>query len=70
MNIFTATTEPAHDIDDLALTRCVLGLEYIALIDGSVTLYRRAVRRVALLGEFDGPAAAFEALDVFDAPST
>jgi hypothetical protein len=61
--------EPPRDIDDLELTRCVLGPDYIALIDGVVTIYRRAVRRVELLGVFDGPASAFAAIDAFDAPS-
>ena len=69
MNISAASTGPAFDIDDLPLTRCVLGHEYIVLINGAVALYWRAVRRVALIGVFAGPAEAFEALDAFDAPS-
>jgi hypothetical protein len=65
----TTPQQQPSDIDDLELTRCVLGPDYVALIDGFVTLYRRAIRSVELLGVFDGPATALAAIDAIDAPA-
>jgi hypothetical protein len=56
------------DIEDLDLTKCVVGPDHVVLMDELVTLYRREGRRVDLFGVFDGPAEAFHALDTLDAP--
>ena len=61
-------TDSYFDLDDLDLTHCVVGPDLVARLDGSVTLYRREGRSVALLGVFDGPASAFAAIDALDAP--
>ena len=58
---------PAH-LDDLDLTRCVVGPDLVVQISDVVTVYRRRGSSVELVGAFDGPAAAFAALDEFDAP--
>jgi hypothetical protein len=62
----SATDSTPVDIDELELTRCVLGRDYVVMIDTQITLYRRAIRRVALVGIFDEPGAAFEALDAIE----
>ncbi|MHB8692038.1 MAG: hypothetical protein ACYDHH_12400 [Solirubrobacteraceae bacterium] len=62
----SATDNAPVDIDELELTRCVLGRDYVVMIDARITLYRRAIRRVELIGIFDEPGAAFEALDAID----
>ena len=54
------------DLDDLDLTHCVVGPDLVARFDGSVTLFRRTGRQVEMLGVFDGPAAAWTALDALD----
>lgn len=63
----SATDSAPVDIDDLQLTRCVLGRDYIVMIDTQITLYRRAIRRVELVGIFDEPGTAFEAIDAIEA---
>jgi hypothetical protein len=61
-------TDSHFDLDDLDLTHCVVGPDLVARLDGSVTLYRRQGRSVALLGVFDGPASALAAIDALDVP--
>lgn len=56
------------DLDDLDLTHCVVGPDFVARLDGSVTLYRRKGRTVTPFGVFDGPASALAAIDTLDAP--
>ena len=60
-------TAPTH-LDDLDLSRCVVGADLVVQISDLVTVYRRHGSRVELVGAFDGPAAAFAALDALDAP--
>jgi hypothetical protein len=62
----SATDSTPVDIDELELTRCVLGRDYVVMIDTQITLYRRAIRQVELVGIFDEPGAAFEALDAIE----
>ena len=60
-------TTPTH-LDDLDLSRCVIGDDLVVQISDRVTVYRRRGSRVELVGAFDGPAAAFAALDELEAP--
>jgi hypothetical protein len=54
------------DLDDLDLTDCVVGPDFVVHVNEIVTLYRREGRSVELFGVFDGPASALEALDAVD----
>jgi hypothetical protein len=64
----TLLADRVIDLDDLDLTQCVAGPDFVVHVDGIVTLYRREGRSVELFGVFDGPASALAALDAFDAP--
>jgi hypothetical protein len=58
-------TADVLDIDDLDLTKCVVGPDHVLLTGEAVTLYRREGRHVELVGVFADPA---DALDAIDAP--
>jgi hypothetical protein len=57
-------------IDDLNLSRCVVGPDLIArFVRDSVTVYRRFGHTVEFLGRFDTPEEALATIDEIDAPA-
>jgi hypothetical protein len=56
-----------QDIEGLDLSRCIVGPDLVAEIDGErVTIWRRRGGGVELAGVYRGAAAAWAALDVDD----
>ena len=58
----------ATSIDELDLTRCIIGPDLVAEIGKDrVTIYRHYGAQLELVGTYEGPAAALAMIDEIDA---